>query len=275
MIFRFSLAVGLLSSFAVAQQNPPKEVEQELLGRVSAFYQNFVDGSPRKGEAFVAEDTKDYYYDASKMHFESFNIGKVVFSDGFTKAVVMVVGKTERRMAGQTVVMDVPQETHWKIENGKWCWTYHPEDYPLTPMSTHNPPAATGERPKTAGVAPKNGSREATQAAGAAVLSQQEMGLDKGNLTFSPDHPGSTKVVFTNGADGAVQVAVDGPVVRGLKVKLDKTAVPGHGTAVVSFDYDPSDQHVEPGIWQPKGTINFRVYVLPFERFFPVSIEFK
>src|SRR5271163_811642 len=62
MIVRTSLL--LLPIFALAQEQAPPDVDRELRARVEGFYQNFVDTSfsPRKAEPFVAEDTKDYFY---------------------------------------------------------------------------------------------------------------------------------------------------------------------------------------------------------------------
>lgn len=271
MISRTSLF--LLPVLVLAQEQARPEVEQELRARVNAFYQNFVNGSPRKAEVFVAEDTKDYYYDAQKKKYESFKIGKMTFSENYTKAVVVVIGKTEKMIAGQTIMMDEPQYTHWKIEGGKWCWYYHPEDFSVTPMGGSNPPPATGEA-RTAGVKPKNTSPEAMKAAGMAVLEQQPMGLDKGTITMSADQASSATVVFTNGADGEIQIALDGPVVRGLKAKLDKMMVPGHGTAVLTFNYNPTDKSGPKDVWEPKGMIPFRIIAAPFDRIFPVNIMF-
>jgi hypothetical protein len=274
MVLRTS--VLLFPIFAMAQSAAPPDVDQALRARVSGFYQNFVESSfsPRKAEPFVAEDTKDYFYNAGKEQYQSFQIGKITYSDNFTKAVVVVIGKMERSLAAQTVVMDVPKDTHWKIENGKWCWTYHQSDYSLTPMGGNNPPAALPTEQRSAAVIPKNSSPEAMRAAGIAVLQQQSMGLDKSTVTFSVDQASSSQVVFTNGADGEIQIGLDAPVVRGLTAKLDKTTVPGHGTAVLSLRYDPADKSGSKDVWEPKGNIIFRVVAAPFDRVFPVSLQF-
>jgi hypothetical protein len=273
MISRFSLL--FLPVLLLAQEQAPPDVEQELRARVNAFYQNFVDGSPRKAETFVAEDTKDWYYNAGKNHYESFKIvGDIKYSDNFTKAVVVVAGKMERLISGQVVVMDVPQETRWKIENGKWCWTYHPEDTCLTPMCGKTPPPATAEERSAATKPLKDTSPAAVRAQGLALLDQQIMGLDKNTVTMSVDQPGSAELVFTNGADNDISIALDGPVVRGLKTKLDKTTVPGHGKAVFSLQYDPSDKTGPKDVWEPKGTIPFRIIAAPFNRIFPVNVQF-
>lgn len=274
MILRASLV--LLPMLAFAQEQVPPDVDQELRARVNGFYQNFVDPtySPRKAEPFIAEDTKDYFYDAAKLKYLSYQIGKITYSDNFTKAVVVVIGKMERMIAAQKMLVDWPQDTHWKIENGKWCWYYHPEDFPVTPMGGQNPPLPTGKEPPTAGVKPKNSSPEAMRSAGAEVLKQQPMGVDKSSVTFNADQPSSAEVVFTNGADGEIQIALDGPVVRGLTAKLDKTTVPGHGTAILSLRYDPSDKSGPKDVWLPQGNIHFRIFAAPFDRMFPVNVQF-
>jgi hypothetical protein len=275
MIVRASLL--LLPVLAFAQEQAPPGVDQELRARVSGFYQNFLDASyaPRKAEPFVAEDTKDYFYNALKQKYQSFQITKITYSDDFTKAVVVVSSRMETMIGGQRVLADFPKDTHWKIENGKWCWTYDQADYCLTPMCGKTPPPATeASLPATAGVVPKNSSPEATRAAGMAVLAQQGMGLDKSQVTFAADQASSTEVTFTNGADGEIMIALDGPVVRGLTAKLDKTAIPGHGTAVLSFRYDPSEKNTAKDIWEPKGNIMFRVFAAPFSRVYPVFVQF-
>jgi hypothetical protein len=276
MILRTSLL--LLPVLALAQQQAPPEVDQELRARVTAFYQNFVETSfsPRKAEQFVAEDTKDWFYNALKQKYQSFQILKITYSDDFKTAVVVVSAKMETTLAGQRIVADFPKDTKWKIENGKWCWTFHQEEFPVTPMSVGamNPPVSTGTEPRTAGVVPKNSSPEAMRAAGMEVLKQQEMGVDKSLVTFTADQPASAQVVFTNGADGEIQIALDGPVVRGLKAKLDKMTIPGHGTAVLSLQYDPSDKSGPKDVWEPKGNIPFRIVAAPFDRMFAVNVQF-
>ena len=276
MIKRVSLL--LVPLFAFAQEHAPAVVDQELRARVSAFYTNFLDASysPRKAEPFVAEDTKDFFYNALKQNYQSFQVGKITYTDDFTKATVVVIAKMETMLAGQKVVVDFPKDTHWKIENGKWCWTYHASDYPITPMPGVNPGPADNSagKPRTAGVIPKNSSPEAMRAAGMQVLEQQSMGVDKSNITFSVDQPSSAQVVFTNGADGDITIGLDGPVVRGLKAKLDRTTVPGHGTAVLSLQYDPSDKTGPKDVWEPKGSIPFRIVAAPFDRAYAVTVQF-
>jgi hypothetical protein len=254
------------------EQTAPPGVEEELVARVKAFYQNFVDGSPRKAEVFVAEDTKDFYYTAQKLRFKSFTVGKVTFSENFTKASVLVVGKTERMLAGQSILMDMPQDTHWKIEDGKWCWTFHEEDYAVTPMGVggKNPTRVDG----SSAPPPKGLTPQAIKEAGNAILANQPMGLDKNAVTLRLDQVSEAKVVFTNDSFGYLDVGLNAPAIRGLKATFDKRPVPPHGQSVLTLHYDPSDKSGPVDALTPKGVINTRVMVMPFQKEFPLALTF-
>jgi hypothetical protein len=261
----------LLSPLLAFGQKAPAGVEEELRARVTTFYQFFVDGKPRAAEAFVAEDTKDFYYGAAKLHFESFRVEKITFSDNFTKAIVVVVGKTEKHMSGQTVMMDVPQDTHWKIENGKWCWTYHPEDYSFTPMSDgKNPPV-----PDKAVASPlTDTSEKAMRARAAELLKPQTMSTDVGQVHLKPNEAKTFKVVFTNGSNNYVTIGINGPVVHGLSMKFDKTSVAGHTDAVLTVVYDPKLKSELPDAWVAKGTISYQILADPTDQAFPLMLTF-
>ncbi len=64
----------------------PPEVDAALRARISKFYQAHVDGKYRLAEPLVAEDTKDFFYQANKPHYLSFGITRIDYSDNFTKA---------------------------------------------------------------------------------------------------------------------------------------------------------------------------------------------
>jgi hypothetical protein len=275
---RFSMTARIVPSFFVLAsiafpQEAPPEVDRELREQVSGFYQNFLKDSysPRRAEKYVAEDTKEWFYNAGKYKYESFKIGDIKYSDNFTTAIVTVIGKQEKMIAGNLLMLDMPQVTRWKIENGKWCWTYNPDDYPPTPFGGKAPPR---EAAGTGAVIPKDVSPAAIRSAGAAVLESQTMGLDKSQVKMRVDQVGSAQLVFTNAANGEIQIALDGPVVRGLTAKLDKMTVPAHGTATVSFHYDPADTNAPKDAWVPKGTIPFRIIAAPFNRIFQLDVQF-
>jgi hypothetical protein len=263
----------LIPMILFAQEQAPPYVEQALRERVSGFYQNFMEGSfsPRKAEQFIAEDTKDYFYNAGKLKFIAYKIEKITYSDDFTKAEVVILGKGTRVIAGHAVVMEQPYPTKWKIEDGKWCWTYSPYDVAATPMGGRiTPPDPAG--PKL-GDAPKDVSPEAIQRAGASIV-RVPMGLDQSEVTINAAQAGSSQVIFTNGADGSVAIALNAPKVRGLTATLDKTAVPAHGTAVLTLHYDPTGTQPAKDLMEPQGRIPLRIFVSPFERVYAVNLVF-
>src|SRR5260370_24279308 len=64
----------------------PPDVDEALRARITGFYQAHVDKKFRQADQFVAEDTKDFYYESNKPAYLSFNIGKITYSENFTKA---------------------------------------------------------------------------------------------------------------------------------------------------------------------------------------------
>src|SRR5260370_17579573 len=84
--------VGLLLVSALWAQNPgdlldkaPPDVEEALRARITAFYQAHVDKKFRQADEYVAADTKDFYYEANKPAYLALEIGKITYSDNFTK----------------------------------------------------------------------------------------------------------------------------------------------------------------------------------------------
>src|SRR5450755_3774875 len=77
---------------------PPAKSDKALRARVQEFYQDFVDSKFRQTDAFVAEDSKDFFFAMEKVAFKSFEGPKsIVYSDNFQKANVVVTVETEIR----------------------------------------------------------------------------------------------------------------------------------------------------------------------------------
>jgi hypothetical protein len=122
--------VGLLLVSALWAQNPgdfvdkaPPDVEEALRARITAFYQAHVDRKFRQADDYVAKDTKDFYYEANKPGYLAFEIGKIVYSDNFTKARAIVNCKISFPLPGfgdGPVMAPVPST--WKVEDGQWYW---------------------------------------------------------------------------------------------------------------------------------------------------------
>src|SRR5579872_6889230 len=98
MFFRTALA--LLPVVALAQ-TPPPEVDQALRARVTEFLQYHVDGKFTKAFEYVADDTKEYYFNSQKVQFISFHLDDVKYSDHFTKAEVHAMVEHNWTFQGQ------------------------------------------------------------------------------------------------------------------------------------------------------------------------------
>src|SRR5579862_6988218 len=101
----------------------PPDVDEALRARITKFYQAHVDGKARQAEQYVAEDTKDFFFDTNKPRYLDFRIDTITYSDHFTKARAVVLCKQRVMMPGFTDhPMDVPTPSTWKVEDGKWYW---------------------------------------------------------------------------------------------------------------------------------------------------------
>jgi len=261
----------------LAQDHVPAVVDQELRTRVNGFYSNFMEGSfsPRKAEGYVADDTKDYFYDAGKIKFIAFTLQTITYTDDYTRATVLGVGKTRKMVLGHVLEMDMPQQTRWKIENGKWVWTYDASMMASTPMGGKLPGVKSDDQqPADPNEVKKDLSPDAVKEQAMATIKKPPMGIDKNELMAKADQPWSSQVVFTNGSDGSVQVGLDGPEVRGLKATRESISVPGHGTAVFAFKFDPADKTGTAGVYDPKGKIHYRFVVSPFNKMYDFNLIF-
>ena len=138
------MAAALL---AQTPQKAPPEVDAALRARISQFYQLEVDGKFSQALPLVADDTKDMFVGTSKPTYRSFEIQSVMYDDDFKKAEVVVL--VTRLMPvegflGHPIKTKVP--SHWKLENGQWCWYVDPQkDLPASPFGPVRPP---GRRPQ-------------------------------------------------------------------------------------------------------------------------------
>jgi hypothetical protein len=103
-------------------QKAPPGVEEALRSRLDLFYQCQVDSAFRKAEQYVAEDSKDKYYNSRHQPYFGYKIVQIKFSDDFSKAEVMVVANVDLRFQGRVIRAPMPMNSYWKLENGLWCW---------------------------------------------------------------------------------------------------------------------------------------------------------
>jgi hypothetical protein len=244
-----------------AQGDPPPEVDQALRARVQEFFGYAVTGEFRKAEALVAEDTKDYYFARGKNRFESFTIGKIEYSDKFTRATVMVNAKHMVQI-GQfpATLIEQPISTTWKIEDGKWMWYVDPASVPATPMGPSAPPPASTEG-KLPDLSP-----DAMNSRAQSILKKSS--LDKSAVSLDASRESSEQVIFHNGQAGGVMVYVNiASQVEGFTAKVAKNALKGGEDVPIVLHYVPGKQ-------PPPKQVKVEVIDEPFGQTFPIVVTF-
>ncbi len=118
----------LLACHGVCQNAPeppvkPLAAESALRGRVTEFFQFYVEGRFRQAYELVALDRRDSWYGSVKPRLESFEITHVEFSKiDAAQALVLIESKQEIQLPSAVETRLVPITTWWKLENGKWVW---------------------------------------------------------------------------------------------------------------------------------------------------------
>jgi hypothetical protein len=214
----------------IFQQAPPG-VEDALRARLALFYQCQVDSTFRKGEQYVAEESKDRYYNGRHQKYFSYRIIKIKFSDDFSSAQVTVLAEVDLHFQGQVVRSPMPFTANWKLENGLWCW-YVPvpkpgelQHTPFGDVVTPDPKDAKAEQP---GDVTAIGKRFANPEA---VLSRFESSptLSKPIAWLGPDNQFHDEIIFGNVTKAA------------FKFHIDKDLPPGVTVEPMSGELNPRD----------------------------------
>ena len=212
------LAIFATGSFAQDAgdlfNKPPADVDQALRARIAEFFDLHVKGEFRKAEALVAEDAQDIYYNSEKTKFLSVEIGRIDYSDNFTRAKATVLCEQYIMLPGFLgKPMKIPRPSTWKLVDGTWYWYVNPESLYETPFGRANPGSAQGSAPqKTIPAIPTT----------VPDFIYQQVKADKASVSLKAGETG--QVTITNGAPGTMNISLTGSV-PGLEVKLDRTVL--------------------------------------------------
>ncbi len=256
-----SLVFVLGAAALIAQETPnlfnsaPPDVEKALRERVAGFYQSYVDGKFRQAEQFVAEDTKDLFYNQEKAKIGGFEIVKINWDDSFKKASVVTTVQTTIQMRGQNIPAAAPMATRWKLENGKWCYYVDLVLGKETPVGRMTP--GPGNRP---GMKIDEMLKNPNL-----ILNQVKANKDK-FLLRSWEKSADT-IVITNGMQGSITIGFQTESIPGLTYKLEKKELGPGETARIEMIYDPKDESAKP-------TLNARLQIEPFGRTLIVPVVF-
>lgn len=261
----FVLSAALLAG---AQETPnvftsaPPDIEKALRERVSGYYQAYVDGKFRQAEQYIAEDTKDIFFNQEKHKIRGFEIIKVNWDDSFKKASVVTLVQTNIVMRGQTIPANAPMATRWKLEDGKWCYYVDPSLGRETPVGIMKPGAGNREGMKVEDMLRDPG----------IILNQVKVNKDK-FLVHSWEKSADT-VVVTNGMSGSITLDFQTESIKGLTVKVEKKELGPGETSKIEIVYDPDNPAAKPTL---KSTLRIEplnmVKVLPIVFDIPEEIK--
>ncbi len=254
------------AALAAPAQNPgdlftqaPPVVDQALRERVRAFFQAHTDGKFRLADQYVAEDSKDAFFEADKRRCRSFEIIRISYEENFEKAAVVVNCETEMMMPPKGLVtLKMPVVSRWKVVNRDWSWYTEPRKVVDTPFGKMSAGSSS------AGVAPAIPRGPSPEDLGKMVT------LDRNTLLFLPDSAGSAEVVINNAMAGQVHVTVASMKGTDLKVEPDRMSINGNGEAKLNIRFNPDSSNPRGG----GSSQEIRLMVQPINREFLITVKF-
>jgi hypothetical protein len=207
----------------------PPDVDAALRDRITAFFQAHVDKKSRQAEQYVADDSKDFFFEAAKPVYMEFRIDKITYSANFTKATALVVCKMPVVLGFINQIATVPIPSNWKLENGQWYWYVDPKAGRDTPFGHWTPSGET-----STGVLPPL-ERPSVESL------QQNVQADKRAVQLNSRQPSSDQVMIASKMPGPVTLRLAGVAPPGLKVNLDRTELKPGEQAKVTFTFTPRE----------------------------------
>jgi hypothetical protein len=243
---------------------PPAGVDEALRDRVTQFYQAHVDKKFRAAEAFVAEDTRDYFYETPKPAFLSFRIDRITYSENFTRAVVEMVCKRrlDKPIPGMApdTVMELPLKDNWKLDHGAWFWFVDARAGVETPFGTRKPGPGTSTGPAPALPATLPSVEDF----------QNAVKADKQEVILTSKQLSTDEIRLENSAPGVVKLLMhmQGAPPPGFKVVLDRNELKPGDRARLTFTFTPREN---------TGPVQTRLWVTvePMNQVIPISIDVR
>jgi hypothetical protein len=265
-VFGFAWALFLPPAFA---QNPtdlftkaPPDVDEALRSRISKFYQAQVDGKARQAEQYVAEESKDYYYEMGKPKYLSHEIRQIYYSDNFTKAKAVVVVEMHIMIPGfPNTPMPVPLPTTWKLVNGQWYWYIDPDTGSTTPFGKMKFGSST-EGTADHGLPPDLSKGPDTESL------WKRVSVDKQTVRLKSAEASSDQVTISNQLPGVVSLRLQPPEVPGLRIKLDRQELKTGEKASLSFRFEPDGD-------LPHKPVTVNLTVEPVNFVIPIQVLFQ
>lgn len=182
------------------------------------FLQAHVDGKFRPADQYVADESKDAFFDAKKRRYDNFEIVKITYTEQYSKAVVMAACRI-------ALPVKMPLTMFWKIVDGKWFWYMPP-----APAFYETPFGKMVPRPGDSARVPAPAAPVGFDQRPSLASLNQMASVDKNEVSLGPAAPSAT-VVLHNRMPGRMTARIEGPVPDGLKAKLEPQEVEAGKTA--------------------------------------------
>lgn len=272
--------LSLIAAFAAVGQTPkpqaadlfdkaPPDVDQSLRERVKAFYQHHIDGTYRKAEKLVAEESQDYFYQIQKQRYDSCEYVRVAYAESFTRAIVTMACKGKWNINGNEMSVSMPLSSSWKRENGgEWLWHHVQAQKMPTPFGEMDHTGPTAKATEAPGAAAAGGLNIPTDMKAAAEMLMKQVKVDKLDVKLSSYEKSSDSVTITNDSGGLVKLEFSyEAIVPGFKAELEKRELKAGEKTVLRLTMSPKDR-------VPKPTLTGRILIEPLLQQFPVTITF-
>jgi len=237
----------------------PPDVEEALRARITGFYQAHVEKKFRQADQFVADDTKDFYYEANKPTYLSFEIGKIIYSDNFTKAKAIINCKMRVIIPGFPEPIMAPVPSTWKLENRQWYWYVDQTRGRETPFGTMKP---------VEGAPSGGGSFPSLASAPDIETLWKSVRADKNAVQLSAKTASSDQVTISSKLPGSISLQLDAPKTPGLEVVLDRTELKTGEEAKITFRSEPQEKPVT-------RIAEVRVRVMPTNQVIPITVAIR
>ena len=250
---------GLAQAPADIFSKAPPAVDEALRDRANKFYQAHVDGKFRVADQFVAEDSKDSFYEAEKRRCRTFKIANITYTGEFTKASIVIECDTEVMIPPQGLMpVRMPLGSTWRVENGQWVWYLVKKTSRMSPFGEMKPGEGSGvgtfQMPTGPSIEQLQGSVKASQR----------------KIVFDVDKPGEGTVDITNSFPGGVRLEMGPNYAHDLEVTLTKTELKDGESARLHIKYKPNKRHARIG----DSTTQLRIVAAPIQTAIIVTLEF-
>jgi len=246
-----------MAASAWAQQQSPEAAAAEaaVRARAQAFFDLQVAKKYRQGEAMVADESKDAYYNGRKFNIDSYTITRIQMAEGNDAAEVTFKAKVTVVVPaiGQTIHTEAVKTTRWKTENGEWVYVVDTDDALNTPFGRLNPQAAAGKPAAESG---------AIKRPDVAAM-MRAVQIEKNSLEMKAGENQTLKL--SNSLPGPVDVRVQKFSLAGLDVKIEKTHL--EAGEVTSVRFTASDS--------ASGSADVVIEVAPLSTELPVKVTIR